>query len=283
RRSARRGSSVPRRVVEQCCERTRVPALARGLAGSLVRHGAVGCEDREGRDVAAVVRFQQWTLGVGRVRDVDDDEAHAVADLRIERDHAFSLAIRIPTVRGAEEYERGAALHELGVTESIALDREAAARVVGEAQVRRQPQVLGRARPRGGDDRHERREQQRAPSRSSGVHGAANAAAPTFAISSSSWGVLPLTPIAPTTLPAAVSGMPPWRGVAPGSARAATRPFRICSSNSRLGRWKIAAVRALPMPTSTLATCVSSRRWRTSKWLPSSTTAITTVACGFAA
>src|SRR5688572_33187601 len=37
-------------------------------------------------------------------------------------------------------------------------------------------------------------------------------------------------------------------------------PFLICSSNTALGRRKMAAVRALPMPTSTLATCVSDRK-----------------------
>jgi hypothetical protein len=46
-------------------------------------------------------------------------------------------------------------------------------------------------------------------------------------MSSSSCGVLPLTPIAPTTWPAITSGTPPCNGVAPGSARAATRPERI--------------------------------------------------------
>ncbi len=60
--------------------------------------------------------------------------------------------------------------------------------------------------------------------------------------------------------PGARSGSPPCSGVAPGSASAATRPSRTWSSNTLLGRRKIAAVRALPMPTSTLATCVSSSR-----------------------
>ena len=50
----------------------------------------------------------------------------------------------------------------------------------------------------------------------------------------------------------------------PGKTSEATRPFLICSSKSRLGRRKIAAVRAFPMPTSTLATCVSSSRFSTS-------------------
>src|SRR5262249_9332364 len=49
------------------------------------------------------------------------------------------------------------------------------------------------------------------------------------------------------------------------------------------GRRKIAAVRAFPMPTSTLATCVSSSRSRRTRWPPSSTMAITTVAPLFAA
>src|SRR5213080_587346 len=45
-------------------------------------------------------------------------------------------------------------------------------------------------------------------------------AAPILAMFSSSWGVLPLTPIAPITLPSNSMGIPPCNGVAPGRASA---------------------------------------------------------------
>ena len=44
-------------------------------------------------------------------------------------------------------------------------------------------------------------------------------------MSSSSCGVLPLTPIAPMTRPRWMMGSPPWSGAAPGRPSAATRPF----------------------------------------------------------
>src|SRR5919205_4312044 len=70
-------------------------------------------------------------------------------------------------------------------------------------------------------------------------------------------------------------GMPPWRATAPCSASAATRPCRVWSSKSLLGRRKIAAVRALSIDTFTLATCASSGRRSVINAPPASTTAIT--------
>jgi hypothetical protein len=69
-------------------------------------------------------------------------------------------------------------------------------------------------------------------------------AAPAIEIASSSWGVSPLVPIAPTTSSPTFSGMPPMSAAAPCSASAPRRPPLTCSSISRLGRTKIAAVRA---------------------------------------
>ena len=76
-----------------------------------------------------------------------------------------------------------------------------------------------------------------------------SAAAPAIETDSSSSGVSPLVPIAPTTSPSTFSGMPPVRHEAPWSASAPSRPSLTCSSISRLGRTKIAAVRALSTAT----------------------------------
>ncbi len=62
------------------------------------------------------------------------------------------------------------------------------------------------------------------------------AAAPAKAMASSTCGVSPLTPMAPMTLPSSRIGIPPWSGVLSARASVATRPARICSSKSRLGR-----------------------------------------------
>src|SRR5438105_9002600 len=84
----------------------------------------------------------------------------------------------------------------------------------------------------------------------------ASACAPAIAIASSSAGVSPLTPMAPTQSPSTARGIPPCRATAPWSCNAPKRPSRTWASMSRLGRRKIAAVRALSTATSTLATCV---------------------------
>src|SRR5262249_8383033 len=86
-----------------------------------------------------------------------------------------------------------------------------------------------------------------------------------------------------TTLPSIMIGTPPCRATAPGKASADTRPFFTWSSNTLLGRRKIAAVRGLGMPASTPATRGSSSPPSTSRYPPSSTTAITTVAPRFLA
>jgi hypothetical protein len=80
------------------------------------------------------------------------------------------------------------------------------------------------------------------------------AAAPAIEIASSSSGVSPLVPIAPTTSSQTFSGIPPVRHDAPCSASAPRRPRVTCSSISRLGRTKMAAVRALSTATRALAT-----------------------------
>src|SRR3954447_8520126 len=86
------------------------------------------------------------------------------------------------------------------------------------------------------------------------------AAAPAIEIASSSSGVLPLVPIAPMTSSPAFSGMPPVRHDAPCSASAPMRPPVTCSSISRLGRTKIAAVRALSTATRGPATSAPGAR-----------------------
>src|SRR4051812_33034638 len=101
-------------------------------------------------------------------------------------------------------------------------------------------------------------------------------AAPATDTDSSSSGVSPLVPMAPTTSPSTVSGMPPVSARAPCRARAPRRPPETCSSSSRLGRTKIAAVRALSTATRELATWAPGvRRSATSSPL-GSTTAMTT-------
>ena len=100
-------------------------------------------------------------------------------------------------------------------------------------------------------------------------------AAPAIEIASSSSGVSPLVPIAPTTSPPTTSGMPPVSATAPCSASAPRRPLVTCSSRSRLGRTKIAAVRALSMATRELAICAPSVR-RSSITSPSTSTTATT-------
>src|SRR3954452_3794180 len=103
-----------------------------------------------------------------------------------------------------------------------------------------------------------------------------SAATPASEMASSSSGVSPLVPIAPTTSPSTFSGMPPIRHDAPCSASAPIRPAVTCSSISRLGRTKIAAVRALSTATRELATWAPGvRRSATSSPL-GSTTAMTT-------
>src|SRR5262249_5128416 len=105
----------------------------------------------------------------------------------------------------------------------------------------------------------------------------------------SSWsGVSPLVPMAPITSPSARSGMPPVSAAAPCSASAPSRPALTCSSISRLGRTKMAAVRALSIATWPLAACAPSVRVRCSTCPHASTTAITTrcpyrIASAFAA
>src|SRR6266545_3190607 len=61
-----------------------------------------------------------------------------------------------------------------------------------------------------------------------------SAAAPAMETDSSSSGVSPLVPIAPTTSSPMFSGIPPVRQEAPWSASAPSRPFVTCSSISRL-------------------------------------------------
>jgi hypothetical protein len=95
-------------------------------------------------------------------------------------------------------------------------------------------------------------------------------------MASSSSGVSPLAPIAPTTSPSIFSGMPPVRHAAPCSASAPRRPLVTCSSISRLGRTKIAAVRALSTATRELAICAPEVRRSSTSSPHGSTTAITT-------
>jgi len=103
-----------------------------------------------------------------------------------------------------------------------------------------------------------------------------SACAPAIEIASSSSGVSPLVPTAPTTSSPTFSGMPPMRQAAPCSASAPRRPPVTCSSISRLGRTKMAAVRALSSATRELAIWAPAVRriWIGSPW--GSTTAITT-------
>src|SRR6266511_2447997 len=103
-----------------------------------------------------------------------------------------------------------------------------------------------------------------------------SAAAPAIEQDSSSSGVSPLVPTAPTTSPSRLSGIPPVRAAAPRSARAPRRPSVTCCSISRLGRMKIAAVRALSTATRELATCAPSVRRIPISSPEGSTTAITT-------
>ncbi len=63
----------------------------------------------------------------------------------------------------------------------------------------------------------------------------------------SCWPVPPLQPIAPTILPPTTIGMPPSEAITPSSVIAATPagPDATRSSNTLVGRLKIAAARAL--------------------------------------
>jgi hypothetical protein len=103
-----------------------------------------------------------------------------------------------------------------------------------------------------------------------------SAAAAAIEIASSSSGVSPLVPIAPTVSPSIFSGMPPVRQLAPWSASAPSRPPVTCSSISRLGRTKIAAVRALSSATRELATWAPGVRRSPISSPDGSTTAMTT-------
>src|SRR5262245_59303246 len=95
-------------------------------------------------------------------------------------------------------------------------------------------------------------------------------------MASSSSGVSPLVPIAPTTSPSTTSGMPPVSADPPCRASAPSRPWETWSSRTRLGRTKIAAVLALSSATRELATCAPAvrRSWTSSP--AGATTAITT-------
>ena len=79
------------------------------------------------------MRAQQSALVVGRMIDVDDDEANAILELRIQRHHALGLAIGVPAMRRPEEHQRGARRTVDPVLETIAGDREATTGIVGEA------------------------------------------------------------------------------------------------------------------------------------------------------
>src|SRR4051794_8356965 len=103
-----------------------------------------------------------------------------------------------------------------------------------------------------------------------------SAAAPAIAMASSSSGVSPLAPIAPMTSSPTFSGIPPVRHEAPCSASAPRRPPETCSSISRLGRTKIAAVRALSTATRELAICAPGVRRSCTSSPHGSTTASTT-------
>ena len=103
-----------------------------------------------------------------------------------------------------------------------------------------------------------------------------SAAAPASETASSSSGVSPLVPIAPTTSPSTISGMPPVSADAPCSASAPRRPPVTCSSISRLGRTKIAAVRALSTATRELAIWAPGVRRSSTTSPHGSTTVITT-------
>jgi hypothetical protein len=103
-----------------------------------------------------------------------------------------------------------------------------------------------------------------------------SASAAAIETASSSSGVSPLVPIAPTVSPSTLSGMPPISAEAPCSASAPRRPFVTCSSISRLGRTKIAAVRALSSATRELAIWASFVRRKATSSPQGSTTAITT-------
>src|SRR3954454_8994498 len=95
-------------------------------------------------------------------------------------------------------------------------------------------------------------------------------------MASSSSGVSPLVPMAPTTSPSTVSGIPPVSADAPCSASAPRRPPVTCSSISRLGRTKIAAVRALSTATRELAIWAPGVRRSSTTSPHGSTTVITT-------
>ena len=64
--------------------------------------------------------------------------------------------------------------------------------------------------------------------------------------------VPPLTPMAPITLPPAISGIPPSLGIVPGMPRMACRPPARASSHSLVGRLRAAALRAFTVAIRTL-------------------------------
>src|SRR5215211_2519221 len=82
--------------------------------------------------------------------------------------------------------------------------------------------------------------------------------------------------MAPTVSPSTFSGMPPISAEAPCSASAPRRPSVTCCSISRLGRMKIAAVRALSRATRELAIWASLVRRNATSSPQGSTTAMTT-------
>jgi hypothetical protein len=110
-----------------------------------------------------------------------------------------------------------------------------------------------------------------------------SAAAPAIEMASSSSGVSPLVPMAPTTSASTRIGMPPVSAEAPRSASAPRRPFVTCSSISRLGRTNIAAVRALSTATRDEAIWAPGVRRSSISSPCGSTTAMTTrCPCAFA-
>src|SRR5262249_924851 len=80
---------------------------------------------------------------------------HAILVFRVERHEPLRLAIRVPAVRGTKEHHRRPPGLWLRVPEMVTPNGEAVARVVREAQPRREREMIGAA----GDRRsHERRD-----------------------------------------------------------------------------------------------------------------------------
>jgi hypothetical protein len=73
---------------------------------------------------------------------VDDDEAHPVTELRIERYQPFRLTVGVPAVRRPEENNHRTTVTNLSVAQMIALDGEAGAGVVSKAQARPEREIV---------------------------------------------------------------------------------------------------------------------------------------------